>query len=64
MGCYIGGAPIGHAPAVTTYQSQVHWSSLHPGTVAGTTSGNIASKTLHDPMKETENPTPASPMAW
>ena len=59
----IGDVPIGHAPAVASYQIQVLWKFPPPGTVVDQASDNITSKILHVPMKETENPMLAAPTA-
>ena len=59
----IGDVPDGCALAVVTYQAQALWNFPPPGTVVDMTSDNIASKILHVPMKETENPMLAAPTA-
>jgi len=59
----IGMGPIGRAPVVKAYQTQVSGSILHSGEIVDAASDSIASKLLHAPMLGKKNPMPMTPTA-
>jgi hypothetical protein len=59
----IGEIPIGHAPVVTTCQTQAFCDLPPSGEMADAALDSIASRFLHVPMLDKKNTMPAAPKA-